>query len=137
MVSLKRPRQPLGPAELTPLIDVVFQLLVFFMLTSAFAHPAVSVDLPDVSSSDASDDYRGVTVHLVPGGGIFIEDRQVPEERFQAELLAEIERRPDSAVAIHGDEDVPYGRFMRILDLCREAGVDGLLLTVEPNARDR
>jgi biopolymer transport protein ExbD len=129
MIQFRRRTRTESALDLTPLIDVVFQLLVFFLLTSAFINPGISVDLPSAESGDRGDDV-GLSVSLDEQGRVFLGQREVALESLGEELRREAGENLDVHVAVWGDAGVPYGRLIRILDICRTSGLRQVVLMV-------
>ena len=131
MIRFRRRRDASESLDLTPLIDVVFQLLIFFLLTSAFINPGISVNLPSAESGQASGD-EGLSVSLDEAGRVFLGQREVTILTLSDELLSEAAGNLDVRVAIFGDSGVPYGRLVEILDICRTSGLRQVVLMVRP-----
>ena len=118
--------------DLTPLIDVVFLLLVFFLVTATFAqsreHAGLPVDLPEGATGETVAAEGQITVHLHADGRITVE--QAGSETVEATEVDEIDRLlhqahqldPTSSVYLRGDQEVPYGRVMEVLDHARQVG---------------
>ena len=76
-MRLKRRKSLLTPVDLTPMIDVVFQLILFFLVSTTFAVlPAISVKLPD-SETAVSEEVPSITVTVTAGEKIYFNDREV------------------------------------------------------------
>jgi biopolymer transport protein ExbD len=129
MIQFQRNRQRNAELELTPLIDVVFQLLVFFLLTSAFINPGITVNLPDAETGATSDDAT-LSLSIDNAGNIFIGQEQVSFEELEKRFTDQADVDAEMTVAIWGDIDVRYGLFMRIMDLCRASGLTKIVLMV-------
>lgn len=118
--------------DLTPLIDVVFLLLVFFLVTATFAqsreHAGLPVDLPEGATGEAVAAEGQVTVHLHADGLITVERAGAPtfETSNLPEVLGALSEAhsldPTSSVYLRGDREVPYGRVMEVLDRIRQVG---------------
>lgn len=126
-----RPREPLE-LNLIPLIDVVFMLLIFFMLTTTFIHDrALDVDLP-VSESGSAEraELRNHVIELDQRGQIAIDGQRVTEQELAA-VLAEIAEggRP---VVLWADAQVVNQRVVTVLDLARRAGINKLGMGTTP-----
>lgn len=130
MIEFRRERKRATELELTPLIDVVFQLLVFFLLTSAFINPGITVNLPDAETGATSDDAT-LSISIDNAGAIFIGDEQMSFEQLEQHVVAQAELDPEITVALWGDIDVRYGLFMRVMDLCRASGLTRIVLMVQ------
>jgi len=129
MIEFRRNRRNAAEVELTPLIDVVFQLLVFFLLTSAFINPGISVRLPAAETGDTSVDAT-LSISIDEAGRIFVGQQEVSIEQLEERLLGHAAENPEVTISIWGDIDVRYGVFMRVMDLCRSAGLHRIVLMV-------
>jgi biopolymer transport protein ExbD len=132
MIHFETQSPPPDGIDLTPLIDVVFQLLVFFLLTSAFINPGIAVELPVADTGEVRE-ALAVSVSIDPQGRIFIGDREVLLDNFRAEILKETEGKPGATVVVWGDTAVSYGRFIQVLDICRGSGLKEVVLMVAPS----
>ena len=117
--------------DLTPLIDVVFQLLVFFLLTSAFISTGITVELPDAETGESGDDTT-LAISIDAEGAIFVGPDEVTLETLDERLALEVEQGIVARVAVYGDVSVRYGLFMEILDRCRRNGLMDVVLMVRP-----
>jgi len=116
-----RSKKPQLSLDMAPLIDIVFQLLIFFMLTSSFLNPALRLDLPKAVQTQV----REREIHIISvdkEGQIFINNRSVKMEAFQSALSRELEKDPKKSIHIRGDQEMPYKYFVSIMDMARQAG---------------
>jgi biopolymer transport protein ExbD len=134
MIKFQQSRRQAVEIELTPLIDVVFQLLVFFLLTSAFINPGITVNLPNAETGATADDAT-LSISIDNAGDIFIGQSPVSFEQLESRLSDQAGVDLDITVAIWGDIDVRYGLFMRIMDLCRASGLTKIVLMVRQEPR--
>lgn len=122
-----RQRKTRGAAEIdiTPLIDVLFMLIIFFVLMASFVQGELDVKLPrgEGSSFDAHD---AVVLTVMADGRLFWNGR----EMSRSELVYAAEANKGREILIAGDEGVPYGTVASVLSLLRGEGVTsaGLLL---------
>jgi biopolymer transport protein ExbD len=128
---LCRKPQSLG-IDITPLMDIVFQLLLFFILTSAFIQPALSLDLPG-SGREHEKPEADLLISLDREGRLFLNHHDTP---LDPEELEEILRnfaaeKPEASLVIRGDRKVPYGSFFEVIDTARSAGVKTVSLAYE------
>lgn len=109
--------------DLAPLIDVVFQLLVFFMLTSSFANPAIKMVLPKATENT---EYiqEVIVVSIGEKGNLFINDQPTTLNSFSDDLKKILWKNNNRSVHIKGDQEMPYKYFVQIMDLAKEAGAE-------------
>ena len=114
--------------DITPLIDVLFMLIIFFVLTASFVQGKLDVQLPSGEGSSA-DTQGAVIVTVAADRKIFWEGREVTREELK-KLAAESKGRE---MLVAGDEKVPYGDVAGLLSLLRKEGVTsaGLMLSGE------
>lgn len=106
---------------MAPLIDVVFQLLVFFMLTSSFANPAMKLVLPQASAAGQME-QENIVITIDRDGQFFLNDRKMASEFLKLELQKLLAAREDQSVHVKGDQQMPYKFFIQVMDLAKQAG---------------
>ena len=110
---------------MTPMIDMVFLLLVFFMTVSTLAQAdrRVKLDLPESASSEIPDDLsdRGI-LSLDGQGQIFIGAQQRSLDEMQAVIKDSIASNPELQIHIRADQATPYEAIRKVLRACAEAG---------------
>ncbi len=113
---------------LTPLIDIVFLVIIFFMLNTSLAiNPAIQVDLPNAYTSKAvlKDE---ILVTLSANGDIYIGKVLVSLERFPSDLKKEMVRLQNNRMILRADETLPYRILIEIMDLARLSGIEAISL---------
>jgi biopolymer transport protein ExbD len=123
-----------GGIDITPLMDIVFQLLLFFILTSAFLQPSLPLDLPD-SRREHEKTEADMVVSVDGEGRVFLNDEPVPVETLEPALRRLVLENPDARVILRGDRQVRYGSFFEILDTIRGAGIKTVSLAYEEQER--
>jgi biopolymer transport protein ExbD len=127
-MRLKRRLEDDGGLVLTPLIDMVFLVVIFFMLNTTLSiNPAITVELPEAYTSQAVLQEE-IVVTLTGSGEIYIGKQTVPRDRFAAELKKEMVRLQRSDVILQADELLPYRDVVEIMDLARLTGVESIAL---------
>ena len=130
--SPTRRRAPLV-LELTPLIDVVFLLLIFFMVSTTFVNqPAgLQVELPRSENRDVIPEGSDVSVHLSADGRVFVDEEPVAEDQLRARLAAAALADPATMVVLRADQKLEYGRVVQIMDLARDLGLRNFAIATE------
>ena len=119
--------------SMASMTDVIFLLLIFFMVTSTFVFPtALEVSLPQSGEQTAI--KPGTRVYLDKDFNIFAqfgdeEPQQVDEDQLIAFLTITRQQSPDSFIALYADESVPYGKVVEILDKSARANLKMVLAT--------
>lgn len=126
----KRVWYPIQP-PLTSLIDIVFMLLIYFLLTTNFmVDEGLKIKLPQASAS-APMTQEEITVFVDRDGRTFIKNVEVAEDRLFAHLKEIIGGRPDALVMVKADRLVELNRAVRVMDFAKAAGADRLCLATE------
>ena len=114
--------------NLTPLIDVVFLLLVFFMLTTTFLDPEreLEIDLPQAESGAVAEEDRELVINVFEDGRITLSGDTVDPNALRQRLEQAATKDPETAVTIRGDKKVQHGDIVGVLDACGLAGLYNL-----------
>ena len=117
--------------NMAPLLDMVFILLIFFVITTNFNRQSgVEVQKPKAQSAV----YQGqktILVGISREGSIHIHGRQVSLDKLTRIVSSEIARRPDANVVIVGDRGSSLGRSVEVMDACLIAGVKKVSVAAE------
>ncbi|OGW69463.1 MAG: hypothetical protein A2036_01690 [Omnitrophica bacterium GWA2_50_21] len=125
-----RPRNLSMGLDMAPLIDIVFQLLIFFMLSSSFLNPALKLNLPKAIAQDETPREK-IIVSVDKKGSLFVNTAPVPMDRLQSELSAKLAKEETKAVFLRGDADMPYKLFVQVMDISRQAGAQQINIVHE------
>ncbi len=124
---LTRPRPALQGAglDLTPMVDVVFQLVIFFMVSTTFItlESGLPVDLPQAQTTQAQA-ADTPTVTITQDGRIFLAGAEVRESDLVSALRAALAESPSPTVIMRADQTIQYGLPVRVMDLIRQAGAE-------------
>ena len=117
--------------DLIPMIDIVFQLILFFLLSTTFALlPGITVQLPESSTAEGGE-TRGLIITLSADGGIWFNDKAVTLEELHQELLAfdtESVPREQYPIQLEADALVTNGTIVQLFDLLRKNGFSAVNL---------
>ncbi|MBU1674868.1 biopolymer transporter ExbD, partial [bacterium] len=108
--------------NVTSLIDVMFLLLIFFLVTSTFKHqPAIELELP--SSTSAEPVMAGPAVlYLTSDGAIYLEDRRLGEDEIVSALRQRLAEGGENNIVLRSDTHTEFGRVVRLMDMIKESG---------------
>ena len=121
-------REEESEINLTPMLDVVFIMLIFFIVTANFIkEPGLEVNRPD---SDTSEIQENAAILIAVGGNdeIYMDGRRIDVR--QLKLLAD---NPQGTVVIQADETASADAIIQVMDGARDAGVYDISLAAEPN----
>lgn len=116
-----------------PMIDIIFFLLVFFMMSmlSMTVEHSVPLQLPQ-AATDALQTEASLTVGFTADGRIFVEEEPVSRADFSRRMAAERERNPDVNVVLRADEDSRHADVLFVLDGLRSAGISRIGIAAAP-----
>lgn len=124
-----RRRAATGFIDMTPMVDTIFNLLIFFALSMNFlTNPGITVDLPDAAAPEVARQERDIRVVVTPDGAVRLDGAPVTLEALGARLRATAAERRDAQVLIHADRRVPHGLVVAVMDAARAAGVTRLAI---------
>lgn len=111
--------------NLTPMVDVVFLLLVFFLAATTLARDEVELDLrlPEAKSGQQSGPGRQLVVNVFADGRLVVDGREVTLEALRQKLTAAWQRDREQAVLVRGDHAAQFGTGLQVLDACRLARI--------------
>ena len=115
--------------NLTSLIDVVFLLLIFFMVATTFLDPEreIGIELPVASSAEPRADLPDeLVINVGREGQLTLGGRTLDRAGLDAELLAVARRAPETPVTIRGDRLVHHEDIVGVMDACGSAGLSNL-----------
>lgn len=126
--SLKKAR-----IEIIPMIDTIFFLLVFFMIStlSMAQYRGLPVNLPKAASG-SQPPAESATITLTKEGNLYLDKEAVTRDGLLDALSRQVERRPDLLVIVNADDGVRHGSVVEIMDGARRAGVTKISIAVKP-----
>lgn len=117
--------------DLTPMLDVVFIMLIFFIVTASFVKESgIEVDRPNASTATAKP-RASILVAINEQGEIWINKRKVEEGQVRANIERLHAENPQGAVVIQADEEAKTKLVVTVLDAARQAGVSDVSLATE------
>jgi biopolymer transport protein ExbD len=108
--------------DIAPLIDIVFQLLIFFMLTSSFVmQPGIKVNLPKAVTSEAIK-YENIEILITSENVTYLNGNVITTNELKA-LLKQVSKRKGQTILIRADRHASLGRVVEIWDMARDLGI--------------
>lgn len=111
--------------DMTPMLDVVFQLIIFFLVSTTFAVlPGISLNLPESTTAESTSNL-GITITADKKGGLWFNDKKVTYKTLGEELSAfdtKKTKRTEFPITIEADSEVTNGTIVRLFDIIRANG---------------
>lgn len=109
--------------NITSLVDILFLLLIFFVVTSTFIeHPNIKLDLPSASHAETSR-YEGLTLTITKEGRLFLGKQPVGIGELEAVLRSRVASMGDAVLVLRADREVAYGVVVAVMDVARGVGL--------------
>jgi biopolymer transport protein ExbD len=122
-MKIVRQRKPEMRMEMSPLIDCIFQLLIFFMLSSTFLTPSIPLTLPTAEAGEAPQAQQ-IIITLDAEGQVYLNKQSSSFEELGVELRALLRESESRVVTIRADRQMTYQHFIRALDIARSSGAE-------------
>jgi biopolymer transport protein TolR len=126
---------PMADINVTPMADIMIVLLIIFMVITPMLQKGVDVRLPIAGNTkERKDEPKSIVVAVKKDGTTYLGGTRLDN---QAELLPQVKERlqdlPEGArmMYLKADEQLPYSEVMKVMDICREAGVEEVALIAE------
>jgi len=133
LAPLRGRRKP--EVQMSPLIDVIFLLLIFYAVTTQFvSDERLKLKLPEAETAESvgiNQEQRPPEVKVAVDGTIWIDDRIVPESELESQIRQLVERAPDDGIILKGDKGADYGVVVHVLDVARKVGAKGIQMSAD------
>ncbi len=129
-MRFKKKREEEIRIGIAPLIDIVFLLLIFFMVTSHFdIVSGVRIQLPRVTKKILNKEYNNkITLVIDKSGQIYLGGRIVEQKALQNRLQDLVKEKGLFPLILQADKDVRHGKVIQIMDLAKRAGVHSIVI---------
>ncbi len=112
--------------NMTPLIDCVLQLLIFFMLSSSFVlQTGIRVDLPQARTPKLQDE-QDIVITITRSNEIFLNDEKMSTAQLPIALLERLTKSKNKVVLVKPDKRVETGRLVEVMSIAKSVGVESL-----------
>ncbi len=143
-MEFKKVRRGDPRMDITPLIDVVLLLVIFFMLTTTFiGAPAIKVKLPTSSAKEISREQKEVKVTVTEDGKLYVDPRAggaggpITMKELGKLLNKAARENRDTMVIIRADENTTHGNVVAVMDLAKNSGLNKLAIATKPRRKGR
>jgi biopolymer transport protein ExbD len=137
-MEFERPQRIKMHLDISPLIDVVFQLLLFFMLTSSFiTERGIKLNLPQAATGAPQREKLPVVLMIDKQKRIYLDRKEVKLKELSQALTTELESRQTKTVVLKADEAIPMGLAVRVMDLARQAKGEDLVVSTKQFSKDK
>ncbi len=120
--------------NVTPMADIMIVLLIIFMVITPMLQKGVDVKLPMAGNTkERKDEAKTITVAIKKDSVTYLGSKQVPLAELAPQIKEGLENLPEGQkmVFLKADSELPYSEVMKVMDVCREAGVEEIALIAE------
>jgi biopolymer transport protein ExbD len=122
--------------EIAPLVDIVFQLLLFFLLTATFVKsPTLEINLPRASLEATTPRQREVIIVIDKRGQLKYQKKEISQDKLKAILKRKFSSHPETMILLQADKNTRHGKVVEIMDLAKEIGFSRLGIAIEPKEK--
>lgn len=124
--------------NITSLVDILFLLLIFFVVTSTFVeHPNIKLDLPSASHAETSK-FEGLNLTITREGRLFLGRQPIGISELEAVLRSKVAAvGGDAVLVLRADREVPYGIVVAVMDVARGSGLKRITALTISNEETR
>jgi biopolymer transport protein ExbD len=119
--------------QLTPLIDVVFLLLIFFMVSTAFIDftRRMDIQLPESKAADVAEKIKNFVIEMPEDKKIYLNGKETSEARLEKELIESSKDAKRVSVIIKADKRLPYGNVIKVMGIVKNAKIRDIGVAVK------
>jgi len=115
--------------DITPIVDTVFNLLIFFALSLNFiVTPGIKVNLPESSTEEIVREKEEIIIMMKQGNEVVVNNKSVSLEQLFLMLSQSAQKNKDALVIIQADEKVSHGNVVKVMDTAKRAGLTRLAI---------
>ena len=119
--------------NITPMLDVVFIFLIFFIVTANFIKdPGLEINRPDSETAEITEN-AAILIAIGPAGEIYMDGRRIDVRQVKANVIRLMAENPQGAVVMQADEKATAEKIIALMDELREAAVIEISIESQPN----
>lgn len=131
----KQRRQP--EINLTPMIDVVLQLIIFFIVTTTFIsiESGAKVNLPSADFSKI-EEVKTITVTITENNMLYVNGALVDANELPSAVVVALRNEPEATVIVEADKQVLHGKVVSVMDILKKAGAEKIAIATQPTKEE-
>ena len=119
--------------DITPVVDTVFILLIFFVLSLNFiSTPGIRVDLPKATAKEILPEQKDLRVVITSKNQLYLNEKPVDLKALRDHFNKASQSNPKTQILIQADQVVTHGKVVEVMDLARSAGLHRLAIVTRP-----
>lgn len=125
-MKFRNHKMPPSELQLAPMLDVVFQLLIFFLVTFEFQRSEMDMSVSVPSAQEGADTKRAlgeIIVNVRATGEVVVEGQVMSQARLKEKLSAIARQHENQPIRLRGDAEASYQTIVEVIDTCQKAGI--------------
>jgi biopolymer transport protein ExbD len=136
-MAFQRKRRDEPKVDMTPMVDVVFLLLIFFMISTTFIEtPGLSIKLPEASTQVAEKAPEELKIYLSRKGEIFLGEMTLSTDALRRHLAGYGNKAGNTTFLLLADKEARHGQVVELMDMAKVAGFSKLAIATEQRGRE-
>lgn len=124
--------------DITPMVDIIFQLLIFFLLTATYVkNPHLDINLPQASLNKSADNKKDIEIGVKDNGDIRYDNKNITMEQLEGILRSEYADDAAAIIVIRADKSSTHGRVVDVMDLAKHIGFEKLAIAVRAKSGEQ
>jgi biopolymer transport protein ExbD len=133
MARKQRTEEEDATIDMTPMLDIVFIMLIFFIVTTSFIKEAgIEVNKPQ-SDQASRQKAANIFIAITEDGDVWMDKRQIDVERVRANLERLLAEQPTDVVVVQADMESNHGVVVEVMDQIKAAGIDRISIAAKEN----
>ena len=132
--TTKKTGATLSEVNVIPLVDIVFTLLIIFMILAPMIHKGIQVQVPDSSVGETVPEQSQHIVSITKEGNLWFDDQETTLENFQNHLQ---DIASDETIYVQSDKTIPYGLVIDVITEIKNNGIRNVGLVTNPRKREK
>ena len=131
----KQPKKDGNLLDITPVVDTVFILLIFFVLSLNFiSTPGIRVDLPKATATEITPEKKDLRVVITSSYQLYLNEKPADLKNLKDQFDKAAGSNRETQILIQADQQVAHGKVVEVMDLARNAGLHRLAIVTQPKS---
>ncbi|MFW5996803.1 MAG: ExbD/TolR family protein [Lentisphaeria bacterium] len=126
--------------QMAPMVDIMFLLLIFFMVSALYADWETSIDIevPSATSGARAERQAGeIIINVEPGGQFVVNQTEMSASRLENLLQRVAAQYPNQPVIVRADAETPHKHVVTVLDICKQVDIWNIAFATLPQSQEK
>jgi biopolymer transport protein ExbD len=131
MARKQRVEEEEATIDMTPMLDIVFIMLIFFIVTTSFVKQAGVEVLKPAAKTAIKEKSANIFVAVTDGGDVWLDRRKVDVDRVTTNIERLLQEQPTDIVIVQADEEADHGVVVKVMDQIKAAGINRITISAQ------